>query len=34
MHPNPLLDPLFREHAVARQRQALPAWARSLTAGD
>ena len=21
MHPNPLLDPLFREHAVARQRQ-------------
>jgi len=21
MHPNPLLDPLFREHAVARQRR-------------
>ena len=21
MHPNPLFDPLFREHAVARQRQ-------------
>jgi hypothetical protein len=23
MHPNPLLDPLFREYAVARQRQLL-----------
>ena len=28
MHPNPLLDPLFREYAVARQRQLLCAALR------
>jgi hypothetical protein len=31
MHPNPLLDPLFGEHVVTRQRQLLcaaPQWPR------
>jgi hypothetical protein len=33
MHPNPLLDPLFREHVLARQQELLCAALRCRAEG-